>query len=142
MSQESTKKPLAIALGAAFVTTLAATPVANAADNPFAMSELSSGYMVAEMAEGKCGEGKCGGDKKDKEGSCGGEKEANCSGEGSCGAKQDESSAVDSPKQASDETSKGEAAAGSYFAYSDYLGGYNRRSFFIGRNGQFGDRFC
>jgi hypothetical protein len=53
MSQESIKKPLAIALGAAFVTTLAATPVANAADNPFAMSELSSGYMVAEMAEGK-----------------------------------------------------------------------------------------
>ena len=78
MSQESTKKPLAIALGAAFVTTLAATPIANAADNPFAMSELSSGYMVAEMAEGKCGEGKCGGDKSksDAEGQC---------GEGKCG---------------------------------------------------------
>jgi uncharacterized low-complexity protein len=99
MSQKSTKKPLAIALGAAFVTTLAATPVANAAENPFAMSELSSGYMVAEMAEGKCGgdkagatatesadkataegkcgEGKCGGEKKmDKEGKC---------GEGKCG---------------------------------------------------------
>ena len=76
MSQESTKKPLAIALGAAFVTTLAATPVANAADNPFAMSELSSGYMVAEIAEGKCGEGKCGGDMKATEGKC---------GEGKCG---------------------------------------------------------
>ena len=111
MSQESTKKPLAIALGVAFVTTLAATPVANAADNPFAMSELSSGYMVAEMAEGKCGgdkakseaegkcgEGKCGGDKakteaegKCGEGKCGGEKKATegkC-GEGKCGgAKQ------------------------------------------------------
>ena len=96
MSQESTKKPLAIALGAAFVTTLAATPVANAADNPFAMSELSSGYMVAEMAEGKCGEGKCGGDKakteaegKCGEGKCGGDKakteaEGKC-GEGKCG---------------------------------------------------------
>ena len=98
MSQESIKKPLAIALGAAFVTTLAATPVANAADNPFAMSELSSGYMVAEMAEGKCGEGKCGGDKakaeakstaegKCGEGKCGGEKKATegkC-GEGKCG---------------------------------------------------------
>ena len=94
MSQETTKKPLAIALGAAFVTTLAATPVANAADNPFAMSELSSGYMVAEMAEGKCGEGKCGGDKsktdaegKCGEGKCGGEMKATegkC-GEGKCG---------------------------------------------------------
>ena len=96
MSQESTKKPLAIALGAAFVTTLAATPVANAADNPFAMSELSSGYMVAEMAEGKCGEGNCGGVKakseaegKCGEGKCGGDKakteaEGKC-GEGKCG---------------------------------------------------------
>ena len=76
MSQKSTKKPLAIALGAAFITSLAGTPVANAAENPFAMSELSSGYMVAEMAEGKCGEGKCGGDKMKTEGKC---------GEGKCG---------------------------------------------------------
>ena len=77
MSQEINLKPLAIALGAAFVTTLATTPVANAAENPFAMSDLSSGYMVAEKTEGKCGEGKCGGAKKmDKEGKC---------GEGKCG---------------------------------------------------------
>jgi uncharacterized low-complexity protein len=82
MSQKSTKKPLAIALGAAFITSLAAAPVANAAENPFAMSELSSGYMVAEMAEGKCGEG-----KMDKEGKCGEgkmDKEGKC-GEGKCG---------------------------------------------------------
>ena len=85
MSQKTNLKPLAIALGAAFVTTLATTPVANAAANPFAMSDLSSGYMVADAheaeggdkmkegtcggdkkagEEGKCGEGKCGGDKK------------------------------------------------------------------------------
>ena len=73
MSEKTTMKPLAIALGAAFVTSLASIPVANAAENPFAMSELSSGYMVAEnkaeggdkaTAEGKCGEGKCGGEKK------------------------------------------------------------------------------
>jgi len=87
MSQKSTKKPLAIALGAAFVTSLAGTPVANAAENPFAMSELSSGYMVAEMAEGKCGEGKCGGEKTKAEGKCG---EGKCGGdkaktEGKCG---------------------------------------------------------
>jgi uncharacterized low-complexity protein len=87
MSQTSTKKPLAIALGAAFVTSLAGAPVANAAENPFAMSELSSGYMVAEMAEGKCGEGKCGGEKTKAEGKCG---EGKCGGdkakaEGKCG---------------------------------------------------------
>ncbi len=94
MSQESTKKPLAIAVGAAFVTTLAATPAANAAENPFAMSDLSSGYMVAEMAEGKCGEGKCGGEKakSETEGKCGGEKaksetEGKC-GEGKCGGQK------------------------------------------------------
>ena len=78
MSQKSTIKPLAIAAGAAFVTSLASTTVANAAENPFAMSELSSGYMVAGTAEGKCGEGKCGeGMKKEAEGKC---------GEGKCGA--------------------------------------------------------
>jgi len=92
MSQKTTLTPLAIAAGAAFVTSLAGTTVANAAANPFAMSELSSGYMVAEMAEGKCGEGKCGGEKKaaTTEGKCGGEKKAvttegKC-GEGKCGA--------------------------------------------------------
>ena len=55
MPKKSTMKPLAAAVGAAFVTSLAGTSVVNAAENPFAMSELSSGYMVAEMAEGKCG---------------------------------------------------------------------------------------
>ena len=85
MSQKTTLKPLAIAAGAALATSLAATAPANAAENPFAMSELSSGYMVAEMAEGKCGaekktehEGKCGAQQKAvKEGKC---------GEGKCGA--------------------------------------------------------
>ena len=83
MSNKTAMKPLAVALGAAFVTSLAGTSVANAADNPFAMTELSSGYMVA--AEGKCGEGKCGeGMKKEAEGKCGEgmKKEA----EGKCGA--------------------------------------------------------
>ena len=114
MSEKITKKPLAIALGAAFVTSLTATPVVNAAENPFAMSELSSGYTIADShMEGKCGEGKCGGDKaaaegdkaaaegdkaaaegdkataegKCGEGKCGGDKtkvEGKC-GEGKCG---------------------------------------------------------
>jgi len=92
MSKISTLKPLAVAMGAAFVTSLATSPVANAAENPFAMSELSSGYMVADShMEGKCGEGKCGGDKAKKEGKCGGDKakkEGKC-GEGKCGADKD-----------------------------------------------------
>ena len=92
-----TKKPLAAALGAAFLAT-AIAPMASAEVNPFAATPLSSGYDLANYAhhaeEGKCGEGKCGGDKKAKkegkcgEGKCGGdkkaEKEGKC-GEGKCG---------------------------------------------------------
>ena len=76
MSKKTVLKPVAVALGAAFVTSLAGTSIANAAENPFGMTELSSGYMVAEgdMKEGKCGEGKM--DKSKKEGKC---------GEGKCG---------------------------------------------------------
>jgi uncharacterized low-complexity protein len=98
-------KPLSIALGAAFVASLAGTSIANAAENPFSMTELSSGYMVADSQEGKCGEGmkdkegmkgkegKCGEGMKDKEGKCGGEKkeakEGKC-GEGKCGGEKKE----------------------------------------------------
>lgn len=63
MSQETFRKtPLALAIGTAFTVSLAQTTLANTQDNPFGMSELSSGYMVAEAkgSEGKCGEGKCG----------------------------------------------------------------------------------
>ena len=86
MSNKTTLKPLAVAMGAAFVTSLAGTGVANAADNPFAMSDLSSGYMVAESKgmEGKCGEGKCGEKMKMHEGKCG---EKTKPMEGKCGEK-------------------------------------------------------
>ena len=60
-----TKTPLALAIGTAFAASLAASNIASAApnsSNPFAMSELNSGYMQV-AAEGKCGEGKCGGKK-------------------------------------------------------------------------------
>ncbi len=76
------KQPLLnAAVGAAFA---AATlmPVAHAA-NPFAADTLQSGYQVAQAdtkaQDGKCGEGKCGADKK-KDGKC---------GEGKCGAQKD-----------------------------------------------------
>ncbi len=74
MSEKTVLKPLTVALSVAFVSSIAGT-TASAADNPFGMTELSSGYMVADAKEGKCGgmknkEGKCGG-KMGKEGKCG-----------------------------------------------------------------------
>jgi uncharacterized low-complexity protein len=86
-------KPVAAAVGVAFVSSLAVTSTAVASDNPFAAAELDSGYMLAgghKGKEGKCGEGKCGGEKHEEvkcgEGKCGGEKaeEGKC-GEGKCG---------------------------------------------------------
>ena len=86
------KKPLAAALGAAFLAS-AVAPVASADTNPFAANQLSGGYDLVNYGhhEGKCGEGKCG-EAKGKEGKCGegkcGEakgKEGKC-GEGKCGS--------------------------------------------------------
>ena len=74
-------KPVAAAVGVAFVSSLAVSSIAVADENPFALQDLDSGYLLAgdkhkdKDKEGKCGEGSCGGDK-DKEGKC---------GEGSCG---------------------------------------------------------
>ena len=97
--------PVAAALGTTFAVSLSASPMVNAAENPFSMNELPSGYMVAEEGtcgnmpvdeeatadestaapetkpqakaeEGKCGEGKCGEKRKMHNGKC---------GEGKCG---------------------------------------------------------
>jgi len=84
---KSHSKPLAMALGATLAASMASTTIA--AENPFTSQSLESGYKV--MAEGKCGEGKCGGKAK-KEGKCGegkcgegkAKKEGKC-GEGKCG---------------------------------------------------------
>ena len=70
MSDQTTPKPLAAApfslmLGAAFAASLVAGD-AHANDNPFGQNELAGGYMVAQMAEGKCGAMKGG-----KDGMCG-----------------------------------------------------------------------
>lgn len=67
------KTILSIAVGSAFAVTLGTAPLASAAENPFGMQSLDTGYMVADAynngdkkdGEGKCGEGKCG------EGKCG-----------------------------------------------------------------------
>jgi uncharacterized low-complexity protein len=69
MSKKFELKPLTAAIGAILATSAFAIPTASADENPFQITELTSGYMVAEK-EGKCGEGKCGGMKM-KEGKCG-----------------------------------------------------------------------
>lgn len=105
----SKKKTVAMAVGSAFVAGVAMAPLANAAESPFALKSLQSGYMVAadtpaKAAEAKCGQGKCGGmmsgatapkagEAKCGQGKCGGMKseaaapksgEAKC-GQGKCG---------------------------------------------------------
>ncbi|MEJ2093811.1 MAG: hypothetical protein P8X93_01150 [Gammaproteobacteria bacterium] len=87
MSKKFTLKPVVAALGTTFVVSLATSPITQAAENPFQLNELSSGYMV--VAEGNCGEkgaeGNCG-EKDESEGKCGekDESEGKC-GEGKCG---------------------------------------------------------
>jgi uncharacterized low-complexity protein len=79
-------KHIAATVGASVLAT-ALSPLVLAESNPFALTELSAGYQLAEEhegAEGKCGEGKCG-EKKDAEGKCGEKKDA----EGKCGEKKD-----------------------------------------------------
>ncbi|MDO9139702.1 MAG: hypothetical protein Q7U38_05180 [Methylobacter sp.] len=90
------KTPFAAAMGAAFLSTFAATGV-NAEANPFGMTELSSGYMqVAEAdkaAEMACGAAMGGMEKpKTAEGACAGNKAAGSAkpaakaADGACGA--------------------------------------------------------
>jgi len=95
MSNKKSMTTLSIAAGTAFVASLAMGNVANAAEgaNPFAMNELSGGYM--QLDEAKCGgsktmtkemEGKCGGSKKSsEEGKCGEGKNMKQEREGKCG---------------------------------------------------------
>jgi len=91
--------PLLPAIGAVFAATVL-SPLASAADSPFAMQKLSGGYQLAaadtaeKKMDGKCGEGKCGADKKAMkkkdgkcgEGKCGADKKAEKMKDGSCGA--------------------------------------------------------
>lgn len=85
-------KPIAAAIGGVVVAGLAGASgaVADTDAELFTTVDLSGGYeLAAHHEEGKCGEGKCGGDSKDDakdgakdgEGSCG---EGKC-GEGKCG---------------------------------------------------------
>ena len=100
MSKKISMKPVAVALGAVFVTSLAGTSVANAEANPFSMTELSSGYMVAEgdMKEGKCGESHM----KEKEGKCGGSMDKSKMKEGKCGEGKMKKEGMDKSKMKKD----------------------------------------
>ena len=78
------RKPVALAIGAALVGTLAVAGAASA--SAFTVTDLAHGYsqFMGEGScggekgkEGKCGEGKCGGASKGAEGKC---------GEGKCGS--------------------------------------------------------
>lgn len=99
---KKTPKSISLAIGSAFALSIAASTV-HAAENPFAMTSLSSGYQVADnhdakAKDGKCGTGKCGANKKkmhkEKEGACSAEKmkEGACSAEkmkeGACSAEK------------------------------------------------------
>ena len=84
-------KPIAAAVGAAFVASLAAGAAAETGADPFEANVLEEGTLLAashkeggcgeekgsegEESEGKCGEGKCG-EGEESEGKC---------GEGKCG---------------------------------------------------------
>lgn len=109
MSLTTKKTTIALAASVALTAGLALSPMVASADaNPFASAELSNGYMqlaegncgaemkdkAEKMKEGKCGEAKCGADKKvAAEATCGAEmkhkaekmKEGKC-GEAKCGA--------------------------------------------------------
>jgi uncharacterized low-complexity protein len=93
MTKKVQIKPVAAAVGVSFVTALAISTPASAADNPFAAADLDSGYLLAiggddEDEEGKCGEGKCNsdGDCKGEDGDCSGDDgDGDCSGDdGDC----------------------------------------------------------
>jgi uncharacterized low-complexity protein len=93
----NSNKSLAFAVAGAFALSVGATSI-DAAENPFAIKSLGSGYQVADaasgkMKDGKCGTGKCGANKKkmmenaaagkSKEGACNADKmkDGNCSAE-------------------------------------------------------------
>ncbi|MDF2445441.1 MAG: hypothetical protein K0S46_677 [Moraxellaceae bacterium] len=81
MSKLSTLTPIAAVLA------ISVAGAAHAAENPFALKPVTGVVLADAHMEGKCGEGKCGGDKGAKEGKCGGDKakhEGKC-GEGKCG---------------------------------------------------------
>ncbi|PLW81038.1 hypothetical protein CWI75_17845 [Kineobactrum sediminis] len=100
MNRKTSKITQTIA-GISFLAGSLAFPLSAAAENPFSAIDLGNGYQVASKdAEGKCGEGKCGGAEETKtaegkcgEGKCGGAEETKAAegkcGEGKCGGAEE-----------------------------------------------------
>ena len=103
-----TKKYLASAVTAALASSIG-TSIANANENPFQMTPLNHGYMIADtkgqtppdddtkregsvgddkLGSGQCGEGQCGTNAKSGEGNLKGSKGENKLGSGQCGEGQ------------------------------------------------------
>ena len=74
------KNSIALTLGAVVVSGTSFI-CADVQANPFEFQQMVTGYQV-DATEGKCGEGKCGGDAKDAKA----KKEGKC-GEGKCGGR-------------------------------------------------------
>lgn len=110
--KKSHKSPLALTLGTTLLamgSSLVQADTTVSTTSPFAMTELSQGYMqfaeaeapAAEMKkkDGSCGEAKCGANKMSKEapadakateGKCGGKNMDMKETEGKCGSKKEE----------------------------------------------------
>lgn len=99
------KKPLAAALGAAFLASAVAPAIADV--NPFSANPMQSGYDLVNKAdaEGKCGEGTCGAKKAEHEGKCAG---AKAEDEGKCGGEK----AKEKEKEKAQEGKCGEGKCG------------------------------
>lgn len=103
------KNVLSLAVGTAFAATAMLSPVAHAADNPFGMQKMSSGYLLAE-ADTKMKDGSCGGEKK-QDGSCG-DKKAEKMKDGSCGDKKKDGSCGDKKVEKKKDGKCGEGKCG------------------------------
>ena len=109
------KKPLAAALGAAFLAS-SVVPLASAASNPFSAQQLSGGYDLPNYGahkEGGCGEGKCGAEKGEDEGKEDhkADGEGKC-GEGKCGEGKDDGEGAPADAKAAGEGKCGEGKCG------------------------------
>jgi len=101
MFEKSRKTAIAASMCTLFAASASVSAeVTSPEQSPFVSKDLGAGYMV--VAEGKCGEGKCGGKTEEKaektegkcgEGKCGGKTEEKAEkiegkcGEGKCGGK-------------------------------------------------------
>ncbi len=78
-----------------FLFLMAASPITQATENPFGMTDLSTNQMQLAGNDGKCGAGKCGGSSmkkkmEKKEGKCGNSMKKEKASK--CGAKHQEES--------------------------------------------------